>query len=83
MSATDTFIGRVSLWNRAQARKHLTSTLRLAAKTAAENPSDSFVAIIDPTPGYKGYGRRKVDPNKLLLSLIKMGVRPDQITSTT
>ncbi len=69
----------ISEWNRAQARKHLASTLRLAATTAKKHPSNKFVAIIDPVPNYRGYGPRKVDPNKILLDLQKLGVTPDQL----
>ena len=59
----------VSEWNRKMATKHLSQTLRLAAKTAAEHPSEKFVARL----GYHG------DPTKEVVALEKMGVNPEQI----
>ena len=59
----------VSEWNKKMATKHLSQTLRLAAKTAAEHPSEKFVARL----GYHG------DPTKEVVALEKMGVNPEQI----
>ena len=70
---------RVAKWNRSQASKHLRQTLSRAAKIAQQYPSAKFCATIDPTPEFRGYGRRKVDPNKLLADLQKLGVTPDQL----
>ena len=55
----------VSEWNRKMARKHITQTLRLAAKTAKEHPSDKFMVLLYHEP--------------LAANLVKMGVDTDQI----
>ena len=52
-------------WNQKAATKHRRDTLRLAAKTAKENPSDKFCAILVPC--------------KKLLKILHMGVDLSQI----
>ena len=62
----------------------MAQTLRLAAKTAIEQPSENFVAVINPEDGSRqGWTqhRSKKDPNKVLADLVKMGVHIDQIVS--
>ena len=55
----------ISAWNRKAATKHCRDTLRLAAKTAKENPSDKFCATLVPC--------------KKSLKILHMGVDPSQI----
>ena len=60
-----------SEWNARWHRKLMAQTLRLAAKTASEHPSEHFVALV----------RLRFSGPSTIANLVKMGVRPDQIVS--
>ena len=66
-----------SEWNARWQRKLMTQTLRLAAKTAMEYPSENFVALIGDATNLWEVEWKK----KMAAKLIMMGVSTDQIVS--
>ena len=67
----------VSEWNRKMATKHLSQTLRLAAKTAAEHPSDKFVARVGFTAG--GGNSESVRLSRAIGAWHRMGVDSSKV----
>ena len=68
-------------FNKRAAGKHLTATKNWAAKCARENPSQSFIAVIDPS-AEKCYGMKRSGQD-VITQLQKLGVDPMDIEAKT
>jgi hypothetical protein len=73
---------QIHKWNQREARKHLTATLKWAAKCAKENPPEASIVTINPNAeAVKGYGGH-CSGQDAIARFQTLGVDPDDIEVT-